>query len=56
LREEDKSFSLWRSDLPNTPEKRDVILVKFPKNDHSKYLDIMLIYSPTGEPIGDWGF
>ncbi|MGE7649200.1 hypothetical protein ACQKM1_15650 [Peribacillus frigoritolerans] len=54
--EDDKNFHFWRYDVDFTPEKGLVILVKYPKGNHDKYIDIELIHDPIGEPNGDWNW
>ena len=46
---EDERFSFWRYDVDFVPEKMDIILVKYPKGNRDKILDIKVIHKPLGE-------
>ncbi|MED4861406.1 hypothetical protein [Bacillus atrophaeus] len=51
VNEEDKEIKFWRYDVDFVPKKWDLILVKYPKGNHKKFIDIDILYSPIGEPF-----
>ncbi|MFP7694082.1 hypothetical protein ACLH26_14945 [Bacillus subtilis] len=50
VNEENKEIKFWRYDVDFVPRKWDLILVKYPKGNHKKFIDIDILYSPIGEP------
>ncbi|WP_258319429.1 hypothetical protein [Bacillus velezensis] len=55
-KEGDKTIKFWRNDVKFVPEKGEIVLVRFPKGNHKTFVDIELMYKPTGEPNGEWNW
>ncbi|TNU64280.1 hypothetical protein FH505_10775 [Bacillus velezensis] len=47
-----KSIKFWRNDVDFVPKKGEIVLVKFPKGNYKTYIDVELMYKPTG----DWNW